>query len=86
MHYAADTMATTRKSPPPPKRAGRKPQLPEGSISKGVKLPPDVFHFLYERAHGAHKQTAVLMREILVEWVEQQKQASGEDKPPRRRK
>jgi hypothetical protein len=56
--------------PPSPELAGAKPK------QKGVVLPSDEYAYLAEVAHEQRRPMAVLMREILVQWVKDHRQAA----------
>jgi hypothetical protein len=71
--------------PQPPKKAGRKPDLPPGSKTKGVTLAPLDYDFIDDCAYTEDKPMAVLMREILVAWVAEQRAAGRRpNKRPRK--
>lgn len=62
-------------------RAGRPPAVPGPTKQKGVTLAADVFGYLDDIAYGQRRPTAVLMREILTEWVETHRKAAASALP-----
>lgn len=73
MLQSLDQMAT--------KKAGRPPEIAGPTKQKGVTLAEDVFKFIDDAAYEQRKPTAVLMREILNEWVERQRGAPAAPAP-----